>query len=278
MIIKYKSSVEVFIILFAILFVTGCGDKSSVVNLIPQPLELKVNSGNFHINENTEVIIDSNNPKVKEVANYFADQFKSASGYSIKNIVPSEKDETRNAIIFTDKNLDASLGAEGYKLISDDDEIFLSGTPHGLFYGVQILFQLLPVEIYNSKITTNINWQVPAVEIMDKPRFKWRGMHLDVGRFMFPVSFIKKYIDYIAMHKMNTFHWHLTEDQGWRIEIKKYPRLTEIGAWRKGTTVPELNKPDVLDGKRYGGFYTQEEIKELVAYAENRHVTIVPEI
>lgn len=278
MIIKFKTPLQVFIILFALLFVTGCKNKSAEVNLIPQPMELKVSSGSFKIDENTVIIVNSNNPKVKDLAQYFTKQFDSASGYSLKIISSSEKNESEKSITFSDKNIDTSLGNEGYKLISNENEIILTGTPHGLFYGVQTLFQLLPVEIYNSKITTNINWQIPSLEIIDKPRFKWRGMHLDVGRFMFPVSFIKKYIDYIAMHKMNTFHWHLTEDQGWRIEIKKYPRLTEIGAWRKGTTVPELNKPDVLDGKPYGGFYTQEEIKDLVAYAQDRHVTIVPEI
>jgi len=278
MIKKYKNPLRVFVFLVAILFATGCGNKRAEVNLIPQPIELKVNSGSFTIGESTEIIVDSNNPKVINVAKYFVEQFNRASGYSFGILVPSEKRNVKNSITFTDKNLDASLSDEGYKLISDEDKIVVTGTPNGLFYGVQTLFQLLPVEIYNSKTTAKINWQIPSVEILDMPRFKWRGMHLDVGRFMFPVSFIKKYIDYIAMHKMNTFHWHLTEDQGWRIEIKKYPKLTEIGAWRKGTTIPELNKPDVLDGKPYGGFYTQEEIKELVAYAQDRNITIVPEI
>ena len=278
MIKKYKNPLRVFVFLVAILFATGCGNKRAEVNLIPQPIELKVNSGSFTIGESTEIIVDSNNPKVINVAKYFVEQFNRASGYSIGILVSSEKSNVKNSITFTDKNLDASLGDEGYKLISDEDEIILTGTLHGLFYGVQTLFQLLPKEIFSKNIVTNISWSIPSVEIKDTPRFKWRGMHLDVGRFMFPVSFIKKYIDYIAMHKMNTFHWHLTEDQGWRIEIKKYPRLTEIGAWRKGTTIPELNKPDVLDGKPYGGFYTQDEIRDIVKYAQERFITVVPEI
>ena len=278
MIIKYKNLLRVLLVLFTILFATGCGNNNGEVNLIPQPLELKVNSGSYTISENTEIIVDSNNPKVNEVANYFVEQFNTASGYSIKIVTSSEKNDAKNLITFTDKKVDSSLGDEGYLLTSNEDAVILTGTPNGLFYGVQTLFQLLPMEIYNSEHVVNIDWTIPSVEIKDKPRFKWRGMHLDVGRHMFPVSFIKKYIDYIAMHKMNTFHWHLTDDQGWRIEIKKYPRLTEIGAWRKGTTIPELNKPDVLDGKPYGGFYTQEEIKDIVKYAQKRFITVVPEI
>jgi len=278
MIIKLKNTLQIFIVLFTMLQIAGCGNKNADVNLIPEPLELIVNSGSFTIGENTVIIVDTDNPKVKEVANYFVEQFNRASGYSIRILVSSEKSNVKNSIIFTDKNLDASLGDEGYKLISDEDEIILTGTLHGLFYGVQTLFQLLPVESYNSKTTANINWKIPSVEILDKPRFKWRGMHLDVGRHIFPVPFIKKYIDYIAMHKMNTFHWHLTEDQGWRIEIKKYPKLTEIGAWRKGTSLAFVNKSGEIDEIRYGGFYTQDEIREVVKYAEERFVTVVPEI
>ncbi len=120
---------------------------------------------------------------------------------------------------------------------------------------------------------------VPAVEIIDSPRFSWRGMHLDVGRHFFPISFVKRYIDLLAMHKMNRFHWHLTEDQGWRIEIKKYPKLTQIGAWRSESLVGHYtDEPRKYDGVRYGGFYTQDEIREVVAYAAKRFITVVPEI
>ncbi len=278
MTISSKSAHQIFIILFSMLLIVGCGNKRAEVDLIPQPLELKVNSGSFTIGENTEIIVNSDNPKVVEVAKYFVEQFNRASGYSFGILVSSEKSNVKNSITFTDKNIDTSLGDEGYKLISDENKIILTGKPPGLFYGVQTLFQLLPEKIFSSETVTNIDWSIPSVEIKDKPRFKWRGMHLDASRFMFPVSFIKKYIDYIAMHKMNTFHWHLTDDQGWRIEIKKYPRLTEIGAWRKGTTSTEHNKPDVLDGIPYGGFYSQDEIREIVKYAEDRFITIVPEI
>ncbi len=276
-----KNTITIFTIILTLLL-AGCKSKDNNANLkisiIPKPMELKVNNGSFRINEQTQIIINFNNEKVKEVANYFVEQLNKSTGFSLKVISSSEQKSYGNSIIFTDKNVDPSLKDEGYTFNSDKDKIILTGTSHGLFYAVQTLYQLLPVEIYGSKAIEDIEWTIPAVAIRDKPRFKWRGMHLDVGRFMFPVSFIKKYIDYIAMHKMNTFHWHLTEDQGWRIEIKKYPRLTEIGAWRKGTTIPELNKPDVLDGKPYGGFYTQDEIRDIVKYAQERFITVVPEI
>ncbi|MEE9430740.1 MAG: family 20 glycosylhydrolase, partial [Melioribacteraceae bacterium] len=267
-------TVQYLFVLVYLSFIIGCGEKMLDVSIIPEPLEVKVNTGNFIINDDTKIIVDSDNPKVKNVANYFVEQFNSASGFSLK-IFESENNRDKNSIVFSDKKIATTLGDEGYTLTSNVDEINLAGSPNGLFLGVQTLFQLLPKEIYRVKVIANIDWQIPLVEIKDKPRFKWRGMHLDVGRHLFPISFIKKYIDYIAMHKLNVFHWHLTEDQGWRIEIKKYPKLTEIGAWRKGTQVKKTNKDD---GIRYGGFYTQDEIKEIVKYAEERFVTVVPEI
>ena len=263
------------IFLLTFIFVIGCSKDGSNLSIVPEPEKIEVQDGRFKINEQTKIIVDSDNSKVENVANYFVEQFNSASGFSLKVIKASKNNANENTIIFSDRNLDPSLGDEGYTLNSSKGRIILTGTPHGLFYGVQTLLQLLPAEVYSSKSISNIDWSIPIVEIKDKPRFKWRGMHLDVGRHMFPVSFIKKYIDYIAMHKLNTFHWHLTEDQGWRIEIKKYPRLTQIGAWRKGT---QIEKTDKIDNKRYGGYYTQDEIRDIVKYAEERFVTVVPEI
>ena len=168
---------------------------------------------------------------------------------------------------------------EGYKLdISRDGIEIKATTDQGAFYAVQSLRQLLPVEFENGSFANN-EVAIPCVSIDDKPQFKYRGMHLDVGRHMFPVEFIKKYIDAIAMLKMNTFHWHLTEDQGWRIEIKKYPKLQEIAAFRNETIIGHnRDQPQQFDGQRYGGYYTQEEIKDIVAYAQKRFVTIIPEI
>jgi hexosaminidase len=158
---------------------------------------------------------------------------------------------------------DAQLVAEGaYRLSVRGDGIQIrSGTVAGLGYGVQTLLQMISGRTHGDGIT------LPGVEITDYPRFTWRGMHLDVSRHFVPVAFVRKYIDLLARHKMNRFHWHLTDDQGWRIEIRKYPRLTEIGAWRRGP-----------DGKPYGGYYTQDEIREVVAYAQARQVMVIPEI
>jgi hexosaminidase len=154
-------------------------------------------------------------------------------------------------------------------IVSDNVITIKAPNPNGIFYGVESLYQLLPPEALGKSLTEGVNWSVPCVLIEDKPRFPWRGMHLDVGRHFFSIDFIKKYIDLLASYKMNIFHWHLTEDQGWRIEIKKYPKLTNIGSQRKETTG---------DSTPYGGYYTQQQIREVVKYAKEKFVTIVPEI
>ena len=143
---------------------------------------------------------------------------------------------------------------------------------------MQSLLQLFPVQVYNNEKQLT-EFEIPQVEITDQPRFPYRGMHLDVCRHIFPVGFVKQYIDLLAMYKFNTFHWHLTEDQGWRIEIKKYPKLTEIAAYSDSTLIGHYrDRPQQYDGQRYGGYYTQEEIKDIVQYAAERQITIIPEI
>ena len=156
-----------------------------------------------------------------------------------------------------------------------------SATPAGAFYATQTIRQLLPPAIFREATVSGVSWTMPAVAIVDRPRFSWRGMHLDVSRHFMPKEFVKKYIDLLALHKMNSFHWHLTDDQGWRIEIKKYPRLTEVGAWREQTLVGHVGGDSstwVYDKKPHGGFYTQDDVREIVAYARERFVRIVPEI
>src|SRR5258706_2985418 len=169
---------------------------------------------------------------------------------------------------------------EGYHLVVERDLISITARePKGLFYGVEPLRQLLPPDIESRSGATAATWSVPVVDIEDAPRFRYRGMHLDVSRHFFPASFVKKYIDLIAMYKMNTFHWHLTDDQGWRIEIKKYPKLTEVGGWRKETLIGHNREtPHKFDGQKHGGFYTQAEVKEIVDYAAERFVTVIPEV
>jgi hexosaminidase len=170
---------------------------------------------------------------------------------------------------------DADKASEGYQLTVTPRAITITSATHaGLFYGLQSLRQLL----YANPADADAAWVIPAVEIQDQPRFAYRGMHLDVGRHFFPVEFIKRYLDLMAMYKMNTFHWHLTEDQGWRIEILKYPRLTEVGSCRDETILEKNFDPYVGDGIRYCGFYTQDEVREIVAYAASRFITVIPEI
>lgn len=232
--------------------------------LIPQPQTVKVSQGNFILNEGLEV---SFSETAEFEANYFIQEVNERCGITLEKSAKQNAKAIQLNIIIPDTLL--PLGT--YTLSIEDDNIIISSpTNTGLFYGVQTLLQLIPF-----KKTAEVT--LPHVQIYDTPKYAWRGMHLDVGRHFFSVEFIKRYIDYLAMYKMNTFHWHLTEDQGWRIEIKKYPLLTEVGAWRNGTMVGHYND-QYIDTVRYGGFYTQDEIREVVQYASERHITVVPEI
>ncbi|MEE9361481.1 MAG: beta-N-acetylhexosaminidase [Cellulophaga sp.] len=241
--------------------------------IIPKPEKLVFNNGRFLVNSDVKIVSDSG---LMSEATYLSKMLNTVLETSVR-IVPTGKTDGN----ITLKLDDAIQNKEGYTLSITYESIVISGkTATGIFYGIQSLRQLLPasIEAGNSTIA---EVTVPAVEITDSPRYVYRGMHLDVGRHFFGVTEVKKYIDLIAMHKMNTFHWHLTEDQGWRIEIKKYPKLTEIGAFRKGTAIGlagTRNAPYTYDTIPYGGFYTQEEVKEVVAYATKRHITVIPEI
>lgn len=273
---------KLFLLLVFLIFIiiSGCshGDDSTM-NIIPKPMKIQVLRGTFHLSDSTLILVEADISKARHVAQYLADRLEKASGFKLQVAPTTQTKAVSGAILLTTAKADDRLGDEGYSLESNTKSIVVRGRPAGLFYGVQTLFQLLPPQIYRvDSVQTNISWEIPAVRIKDKSRFPWRGMHLDVCRHFFRVEFIKKYIDYLAMHKMNTFHWHLTEDQGWRIEIKKYPRLTEISAYRDGTVIGRVGKPHVTDGVRYGGFYTQDEIRDVVQYAKERFITVVPEI
>jgi len=234
-------------------------------SIIPAPQSLQVNPGHFTINEETTL---SNNDDFTASYNFLLSFLKDATDrdwdtkYSDNNVIILEYDSS-------------IISKEGYNIISTDRNITIkSSTDAGAFYAVQSLIQLMPADIKNA---TEI--YIPAVTIKDEPRFNYRGMHLDVSRHMFDVDFIKKYIDAMAMLKMNNFHWHLTDDQGWRIEIKKYPKLQEIAAYRDSTLLGHYNDtPHQYDGKRYGGYYTQEEVREVIAFAKARHINVIPEI
>ncbi|HLA53539.1 MAG TPA: beta-N-acetylhexosaminidase, partial [Flavitalea sp.] len=234
------------------------------LNIIPKPVSMKLSPGTFRITKNTPLVIG--NPGDKDAVDFFNDYLEKYYGFKL----PLSGSATGNYIaVTTTKGGDSA--SEKYSLTVTSNSVLLKGeTVDGTFRGIQSLIQLLP-------LTKSAQLMIPLVSITDEPRFRYRGLHLDVGRHFFDVNDVKKYIDYIALHKMNYFHWHLTEDQGWRIEIKKYPRLTEIGGWRDGTIIGH-HPGTGNDGIRYGGFYTQDEIREVVAYATRRHITVIPEI
>ncbi len=234
------------------------------VNIIPQPAKLEVGQGHFTIDANTKIVVSSS--RMEKSARFLNDYLQKFYGFNLKLV----KGNAASGIVL--KQAAMTDGVDGaYTMNIDKNGVTIAGhTENGTFYGLQSLIQLLPLE--KSKTFT-----VPFLSIEDRPRFAYRGMHLDVGRHFFPVDFIKKYIDFIAMYKLNTFHWHLTEDQGWRIEIKKYPRLTSVGGFRNGTIIGRYPGKG-NDGIRRGGFYTQQEVKEIVKYASDRYVTVIPEI
>ncbi|PSK82006.1 hexosaminidase [Prolixibacter denitrificans] len=252
----------------------GCSTKQYTrpeVKIVPEPAKVVNADGVFVLNEKTPILVNEDNPELKQIAGFLTEQLSDFYGLNT-SVDVADSPQKRAIFIGLDKSL--NLGKEAYNLSVTPKQIVLKASaPNGLFYGVQTLIQLLPPS--RQQLTEAV---FPAVEIEDAPRFSWRGMHLDVGRHFMPVDFVKKYIDYIAMNKMNVFHWHLTEDQGWRIEIKKYPKLTEIGSKRKETIIGHAHESKEYDGTPYGGFYTQDEIKDVVAYAKARYVTVVPEI
>ena len=248
-------------------------------NIIPYPRLLVPQSGSFTFNKRTTVICPSDRPEVQKLAQQFVAQFQLVSGLKLPIQPLVNGEPANNAIVF---QLDETVESpEAYRLnISPKVICIKANAANGFFYGLETLYQLLPVEIYGKKMIEDRKWSVSSVEISDAPRFTYRGVHLDVCRHFYPVEFIKKYIDAMAIHKLNSFHWHLTDDQAWRIEIKKYPRLTEVGSHRDETLVGYYydRLPELYDGKPYGGYYTQEQAKEIVAYAKERFITVIPEI
>ena len=270
------------IILFAllVLWFGACKSHDRQIQkpaIIPVPVEITLKQGKFVLNENTRIVFPDNEDGCR-VAEYFANWIEKPTGIHLKE---GNKNNNSNAIVFHIVQ-DDRLGEEGYLLDVQPEKVLVSANgPAGLFYGVQTIFQLLPPQIYSPEKIEGVSWNMPAVSIYDKPRFAWRGMHLDVSRHFFPKEFIKTYIDLIAMHKMNVFHWHLTDDNGWRIEIKKYPKLTSVSAWRvdrEDQPWREVTPPKPGEKATYGGFYTQEDIREIVKYASERQVMILPEI
>ena len=268
----------VLVVMFSL---AGCNirsssDKENVYAIIPSPVSIKEMHGNFSFTRKSKIILSAVNDENKLAADFLAGLVKNPTGIVLP-VVQGNKAVSGSVFMSIDTSV---RNTEGYTLkITPKRIIIKARTAAGFFYAVQTIRQLLPADVEKDSIVSNLTLKVPSCEIADEPRFAYRGMHLDVGRHMFPVEYIKRYIDMIALHKMNTFHWHLTEDQGWRIEIKKYPKLTEVGAFRKETVVDHPdNKSAVYDGKPYGGFYSQNDVREIVAYAKSKFITIIPEI
>lgn len=246
------------------------------ISIIPRPVSILPASGDFLLVRQTVIYTDSAS---QDLGRQLSDYLRPATGYPFE--VKVGPPDGSAIVLLRDSSL-RSLGPEGYHLAVRDNRVTISAPEAaGIFYGIQSLRQLLPTAIFRAAVVTGVAWIAPAVLIEDYPRFTWRGAHLDVCRHFMPKEFVKKYIDLLALQKMNSFHWHLTEDQGWRIEIKRYPRLTQVGAWRKQTIVGRQTDDSgqwSFDGQRHGGYYTQDDIREIVAYAAARFVNVVPEI
>ena len=256
---------------------------TGIPSIVPKPAYLKVKTGTFTINKQTRLLMATADTNMLRVAHFFADQLHLAGGPDLKAEIMTGGVKGSNAIVLSISSGTKADPPEGYKLNVTTKSVHITAsTGAGLFYGIQSLLQLMPANVYlPAPPDAQKSWALPCVEIKDHPRYPYRGMHLDVSRHFFPKEFIKRYIDLIAMYKMNTFHWHLTDDNGWRIEIKKYPKLMEIAAWRVDhEDKPWGERPAAQPGEKanYGGYYTQDEIREIVRYAADRYVTIIPEI
>jgi hexosaminidase len=256
------------ILILSILFLTTttviAQEMNTNINIIPKPKSIVINDGTFKITSITKLFYKK---EAKQIAEYLNQILKLSTGF---DLMLNEWDGTinENSIILSLANKESNFGKEGYTLVVNKTNVLIEASElNGLFYGIQTLRQLLPIEIESKSKVENVEWKIPCVVVLDEPEFIWRGLNLDCCRHFMTKEFVKRYIDLLAYHKFNTLHWHLTEDQAWRIEIKKYPELTTKGAYRTYD-----------DGSVYGGFYTQEDIKEVVAYAQSRFINVVPEI
>jgi len=249
----------------------------SIPAIVPRPAHVTPQPGAFTLRAGTVIVTDR---ALRKVGELLADYLFPATGLRLA-VATAAPAGTPAISIRLDSTL-ARLGDEGYRLdVSRSRVAIRAYRAAGAFYGIETLRQLLPPAIFRQAEMAGVAWSVPGIAIEDLPRFAWRGVHLDVARHFMPKEFVKKLIDLAALHKLNRFHWHLTDDQGWRLEIKQYPRLTQVGAWRPQTIIGRPDRDSTkwrFDGQPHGGFYTQDDVREIVAYARARFVTIVPEI
>lgn len=270
-----KNTVYFLLLLGAFLFSDGVARnnrENGSVSLIPQPEQVVWGNGQYPFSAKTTIEYDDTDARIVSVVAYLNEKIRPATGFVFQK---KKKGNIRLQLVS-----DETLGEEGYLLTVDRKGVEIAAyRPNGLFYGVQSLLQLMPAAIKSREIQPE-QWHIPYVEIRDVPKFAWRGMMLDVSRHFFTKEEVKRFIDELAEYKMNVFHWHLTDDQGWRIEIKAYPRLTEVGAFRAARVGQWWQREPQQPGEAatYGGFYTQEEVKEVLDYAAERFVRVIPEI
>ena len=266
--------------LITLLTLVSCQKDKKAIRIIPEPVSVKTQVGRFHF---TGIIsMETNSPELDWCKAYLVAKIGKAAGVEW---VDRQLSGGKKIKLVLEKDADKLLGEEGYHLVVNPRNIQIRArSPQGVFYAIQSLLQLMDPVVYSAEGTGDTNLVIPCAEIIDYPRFPWRGFMLDVSRHFLDKEYMYQVIDYLALHKLNTLHWHLVDDQGWRIEIKQYPKLTEVGAWRTDREHLHWNarggalSPDEEAGKLYGGFYTQDEIRDIVQYAADRFVTIVPEI
>lgn len=269
-----------FILLFAMSFFGLLAFGQQVersISIIPEPVSV-VKKGGYYVLPNDIVISAPSGKEMKFINDLLAKKLSTAPG---KKVQVRNNAANANIVLALNTKTDSKIGDEGYSLSVTPGKVNINANkPAGLLYGVQTFLQLLPPQIESDKREENVSWQLPQVEITDYPRVNWRGLMLDVSRHFFTVDEVKQYLDNMVKYKYNIFHWHLTDDEGWRIEIKGLPRLTEIGAWRQEQIgwFGSFSQPDPRAPKNYGGFYTQEQVKEIVQYAKERNIQVMPEI
>jgi hexosaminidase len=268
---------NLFLFASLVLSVIVSHSQQRMTAVIPEPVSMVAGTGSFNLPPDL-TIVTGNNEEVKKIAAMLSKTITAATG---KQIAIKEGSGTTSKSIFLSLSADKSIAKEGYRLkVAADGISIIASEPAGIFYGVQTLYQLMPKEIAGKTHTPSVAWSIPYVTIEDHPRFGWRGLMLDVSRHFFTKEQVKDYIDEMVKYKFNLLHLHLTDDQGWRIEIKSFPQLTKVGAWRvdKTGTFGSFSPPLPNEPKNYGGFYTQEDIKEIVQYARDRYINILPEI
>ena len=248
--------------------------------IIPEPVSMTKKTGEYILKDKIILASDNSSPAVAKLIEILKEKLANATGLQVS--VQADAGKKSDISFSINKTANPQLGKEGYQMLvtSAEGVMIRANEAAGLFYGVQSLFQLLPAAIESKSPVINITWSVPAVEITDYPRFGWRGLMFDVSRHFFTKEQVKQYIDAMVKYKYNLLHLTLSNDEGWRLEIKTLPKLTSVGAWnvKKTGTFGDFNPPAADEPRNYGGFYTHDDIRELVQYAKERFVNILPEI